>query len=151
MGNKNNSILVALNDSVSSRAVMDFLIDFSFCPEDWYIFLVHFFRKPSASEELMGKKFSGEQPLRMMTLLERAKARLIDKGFIPEKIETELVKQTYPTIADGIIDQVNKRNIRLVVIGRKRMSKAEEFVMGDISVKLVRALEGVAVLVVKSK
>jgi hypothetical protein len=29
------------------------------------------------------------------------------------------------------------------------MSKAEEFVMGDVSIKLVRALEGTAVLVVK--
>ncbi len=38
----------------------------------------------------------------------------------------------------------------MVVIGRKRMSKAEEFVMGDVSVKLVRALEGAAVLVVTS-
>ena len=39
---------------------------------------------------------------------------------------------------------------RVVLIGRKRMSKAEEFVMGDISVKLVRALENAAVLVVTS-
>jgi hypothetical protein len=38
----------------------------------------------------------------------------------------------------------------MVVIGRKKMSKAEEFVMGDISVRLIRALEGVSVLVVKS-
>jgi hypothetical protein len=38
----------------------------------------------------------------------------------------------------------------MVVIGRKRMSKAEEFVMGDISIKLIRALENAAVLVVTS-
>ncbi len=41
--------------------------------------------------------------------------------------------------------------VEMVMIGRKRMSKAEEFVMGDVGVKLVRALEGVAVLVVKSR
>ncbi len=39
----------------------------------------------------------------------------------------------------------------MVVIGRKRMSKAEEFVLGDPSIKLVRVLEGAAVLVVKSR
>jgi hypothetical protein len=38
----------------------------------------------------------------------------------------------------------------MVVLGRKRMSKAEEFVLGDVGVKLVRALEGVAILVVKA-
>jgi hypothetical protein len=35
------------------------------------------------------------------------------------------------------------------VIGRKKMSKTEEFVVGDTSIRLVRALEGTAVLVVK--
>ena len=146
-----NSILVALNDSVSSRAVVDYLANLSICPEDWNISLLHFFRKPSASEELMGRKFTEEQPSRMMAVLERAKDRLVEKGFNPERIETELVRQPYQTIADGIIDQVNKRNFDMVVIGRKRMSKAEEFVMGDISIKLVRALDGAAILVVKSK
>jgi len=151
LGDRDNSILVALNDSVSSRAVVDFLAGLSLCPEDWHIFLLHFFRTPSASEELMGKKYMGEQSSKMTSVLQRAKDRLVEKGFNPDRIEMELVKQPYQTIADGIIDQVNKRNINMVVIGRKKMSKAEEFVMGDISVKLVRALERAAVLVVKSK
>ena len=38
----------------------------------------------------------------------------------------------------------------MVVIGRKKMSKAEEFVLGDPSVKLVRALENTAIVVIKS-
>ena len=71
-------------------------------------------------------------------------------SFDREKIDTEIVSDAYQTIADGIIDQINKRNYKMVIIGRKKMSKAEEFVMGDISVKLIRALEGTAVLVVKS-
>ena len=62
-----------------------------------------------------------------------------------------MVTEPYRTIADGIIDQCQKRNIDIVALGRKRMSKAEEFVLGDVSVKLIRALEGVAVLVIKSQ
>jgi nucleotide-binding universal stress UspA family protein len=148
---QNNSILVALNDSVSSRAVVDFLIGLSLCPEDWRIHLLHFFRKPSSSEELMGKKYMNKLPAKMMSVLQRAKDKLIENGFHPEQIRTELVEEPYPTIAEGIIDQVGKQNFDMVVIGRKKMSKAEEFVMGDISVKLVRALENAAILVVKSK
>ena len=151
MEKQSNSILVALNDSISSRAVMDFLEGLSLCPEDWKVSILHFFRKPSSSEELMGKKFVNGQPSRMMSVLQKAKDRLVAKGFNPEKVEVELVEEPYQTISDGIIDQVNKRKSSLVVIGRKKMSKAEEFVMGDISVKLVRALEGAAVLVIKSK
>lgn len=48
------------------------------------------------------------------------------------------------------MDEGNRGSFDMVVIGRKRMTKAEEFVLGDISVKLVRAL-GAAVLVVKSE
>jgi len=148
---RNNSILVALNDSVSSRALVEFLANMSLCPEDWDIDLLHLFRKPSSSEVLMGKKFAADQPAKLINILEKAKERLVESGYIPGKINVELIKEPYETISDGIIDQARKRNSSLVIIGRKKMSKAEEFVMGDISVKVIRALDGAAVLVVKSK
>lgn len=146
-----NAILVSLNDSVSSRAVVDYLSKLSFCPEDCHITLIHLFRKTSASEELMGKKFTQELPGRYLSVLEKAKEKLAESGFNPHNIEIKLVTEPYQTIADGIIDQCKKKHYNLVVIGRKRMSKAEEFVLGDVSVKLVRALEGGAVLVIKSE
>ena len=149
-GNLSNTILVSLNDSLSSRAVVNYLAQLSFCPEDWHITLLHLFRKPSASEELMGKKFAAELPERSTAMLEKARDKLVESGFNPNHIEIKLVAEPYPTIADGIIDQCRNKRYDLVVIGRKKMSKAEEFVLGDVSVKLVRALEGAAVLVIKS-
>jgi nucleotide-binding universal stress UspA family protein len=113
--------------------------------------LIHILRKPSATEELMGKKFTEEQPKRFSAVLERAREKLLESGYRAENIETEIVSEPYPTVADGIIDQCTKRNCTMVVLGRKRMSKAEEFVMGDVCVKLVRALEKAAVLVVKTE
>ncbi len=145
-----NSILIALNDSVSSRAVLNYVTNLSLRPEESRFTLVHFFRKPHASEELMGKKFSDELPGRFMAVLKTARDKLIEKGFDPDKIETRFVDQHYPTVADGIIDQFKKGDFNMVVIGRKHMSKAEEFVMGDVSVKLIRELKGIAVLVIKS-
>ena len=146
-----NSILISLNDSVSSQAALDFFARLEFCPEDCHIILLHLFRKPSASEELMGKKFTKEQPARFMAVLEKAKDKLVEYGYNPKNIKLDMVMEPYHTIADGIIDQCKKRHVDMVVIGRKRMSKAEEFVLGDVSVKLVRALEETAVLVVKSE
>lgn len=145
-----NSILVAFNDSISSRAVVDFLAKVAFCSEDSPITLLHLFRKTSASEELMGKKYSKELRDRMLKALERAKEKLVEGGFQSKNIEIAMVTEPYPTVADGIIAECRKRSIDMVVIGRKKMSKAEEFVLGDVSVKLIRSLEGVAVLVVKS-
>ena len=84
-----------------------------------------------------------------MAMLADAKKKLVDSGFLPDHTEVSLVTESYATVADGIIDQFRKGDYQMVVIGRKRMSKAEEFVLGDASIKLVRALEGTAVMVVK--
>ena len=145
------SILISLKDFASSGPVLDFFDHFSICAEDYSITLLHVWRKPSASEELMGKKFAKEEQSRVLSFLQEAKDRLVEKGYDPNEVKTELLTNPYPTIADGIIDQFNKGDFDMVVIGRKTMSKAEEFVLGDVSAKLIRALEGTAVLVVRSE
>ena len=38
--------------------------------------------------------------------------------------------------AEGIIDQFSQGDYSQVVIGRNRMSKAEEFVKGDVSIHI---------------
>lgn len=146
------SILVPLNDSVSSRGLLDFIVQkFPLDPNSTIFTLLHVFRKPPSGEELMGKKFMEEQPERFRSLLEDAKNRLVEeKGVAPENIEISLVTDPYPSVTEGIIDYFNKGEFDIVMIGRKEMSKSEEFVLGDISVKLIRSLGNTSVLVVKS-
>ena len=145
-----NSMLVALNDSISSQAVIDFLADLPLSREQMNVTLIHVYRKPAAVEDLMGQRFTSEQPSRFMKFLEEAKDKLVARGFRAENIRLDLVEDPFPTVADGIIDRFKKNNYDMVVIGRKNMSKAEEFVLGDISVKLVRALGATGILVVKT-
>lgn len=144
-----DSILIALSDSMSSKAVLEYVLAMAWCPENVQVTLLHVFRKQSGGEELMGQKYMKKQPARYMEILEQARDRFTEKGVPPRNITLKMVTEPYDTIADGIIDQARKINPSLVVIGRKRMSKAEEFVLGDASIKLVRALEDMAVLVVK--
>ena len=144
-----DSILVAINDSISSRGMIKFLTAIPFAPKEVKVTLVHGLRKQSASEELMGEKFIKEQPAKLKAVLDQAKKSLVKRGFRAENIDVKLVTDPYPTISDGIIDQFKQGKYDMVVIGRKRMSKAEEFVLGDISTKLVRVLDGVAIMVVK--
>ena len=98
----------------------------------------------------MGKKFMDEQPAKFKALLDTAKQRLVaEKGFDPDQIDIQLLTDQYPSITEGIIDFFKKGQYDMVVIGRKKMSKSEEFIMGDISVKLVRSLDKTSILVVK--
>lgn len=142
-------VLVALSDSMNSKAVIDFMIKLPLNPPNLRICLLHILRKSSASEELMGRKFTAEQPDKMIAMLEKARDNLVKNGFLPNKVDVEILQHKYPNVTDGIIAQHKKQKYDMVVIGRKKMSKAEEYVMGDISIKLIRMLEGAAVLVVK--
>jgi nucleotide-binding universal stress UspA family protein len=99
----------------------------------------------------MGKKFMAQQPARFAAVLQNAKDRLVEEmGFAPSQIDTVLLTDPYPSVTEGIIDFFKKNKFDIVVIGRKKMSKSEEFVLGDISVKLVRTLDNTSVLVVKT-
>ncbi len=145
-----NSMLVPLNDSRTSRGVIDYLLNMSLC-SDTKLTLIHIFRKPSSGEELMGKKFMAEMPAIIDKMLADTKKRLVEeKGFSPENIKFELVNKGDASIFDGIADYFKNSDCDTVVIGRREMSKSEEFVLGDISVKLIRNLPGASVLVVKT-
>lgn len=144
------SILVPLNDSTSSKGVIDFLMRLPPCP-DLKLTFIHVFRKPSSGEALMGKKFMAELPARFEQMLNDTKNRLVEeKGFNPENITIGSVDMVHNTVTEEIIDYFSRGKFDMVVIGRKQMSKSEEFVMGDISVKLIRALPKTSILVVKS-
>ena len=141
-----HSILIVLKDSVSSREALEYISLLPLCKEDVDITLLHIFRKTSMSEELMGENFTEEETQKWQKQLENAKDTLVSQGLLPEKIHTKLVSDSYPTVADGIIDQFKKGNYRTLVLGHKKKSRAEEFVKGDISMKMLRSLEGVAIL-----
>lgn len=147
----NHSFLVALKDSSSSRVVLDYLTQLPLCADDITITLLHVFQKPSTSEEFMGEGHIQKEMSRIQKDLEDAKERLIRSGFNGDAIQIRLVtEELYPTVTEGILEQFNQGNFDLVVIGRRKKSKSEEFVMGDVSVKLVRSFEGATgVLVVK--
>ncbi|MDY0040858.1 MAG: hypothetical protein RBS57_11160 [Desulforhabdus sp.] len=146
------SVLIPLRDTGSSELIIKYLSSMPLCAENVHITLLHIFRKASSEEELMGKGFTEEELSKFTRILERAKDDLVDIGFLPENIEIRVSSDLYPTVTDGIIDQFNKseRKFDIVIIRRRKMSKAEEFLVGDVSVKLVRALEGTSVLVLKT-
>jgi nucleotide-binding universal stress UspA family protein len=144
------SFLVAVDDTASSREMVDFLIGLPLRRDDVHITLLHVFKKPSASVELMGERFTEQEPKRFLAVLQKAKNKLVDNGFNPNKLEINMVTKLYPTVTDGIVDQFKKGHFDMAVIGRKKMSKAEEFVLGDISIKLVRSLKKGGILVVEA-
>jgi len=145
----NQTILVIMNDMPCSKSTVEFLAQLPLCFAEIHVTLMHVFRKPAGSEEMMGKKFMQAEQEKILTAMSGARERLVTAGYPPDNIRLHLVEETYPTVADGIIAEFERGAYDLVVIGRKKMSKAEEFVMGDASIKLIRALDKAPVIVVK--
>ncbi len=44
----------------------------------------------------MGKKFTEQQPTRLMAVLQKAKDKLVENGFSPNHIQIELVSRALP-------------------------------------------------------
>ena len=89
----NCSILVAFNDSASSRSALEHLIRFCERPEQSRITLLHVFRRPTGSEEMMGKKFMQSATVRIQEAMEAARSRLIAAGFTPSQITLQIVEK----------------------------------------------------------
>jgi nucleotide-binding universal stress UspA family protein len=145
----NKSILVVLNDTPCSKRAVNFL---ALCPlsfSEVQITLLHVFRKPTGSEEMMGKKFSQAQKEKILAAMSTSRQQLVEAGYPPDNIHTHIETQPYSTVADGIIAEVEKGDYDMVVIGRKKMSKSEEFVLGDASIKVIRNVEKATVIVVR--
>lgn len=146
-----NNILIPLTESVISQTVIEYLINFGFDPSKVNITLLHIFTKPSAEEELMGKKFAQERIPRIKLFLEKAKKKIVAHGFLEDEVKIKILTEQYLNVTEGIIAQFKKKHYNMIIVGRRRMSKPEEFLLGDISIKLVRVLEETAIVVVKLK
>jgi nucleotide-binding universal stress UspA family protein len=145
----NQSILVVLNDISCSKLAVDFLIQCPFSFAEVQITLMHVFRRPTGSEKMMGKKFMASRKEKIEMAISIARRRLMEAGYPPDHIRPHIETQPYATVADGIIAEVEKGDYDIVVIGRKKMSKSEEFVLGDASIKVIRDVEKATVIVVR--
>lgn len=143
------SILVVLNDTPCSQAAVRFLTQCPLSLADVQVTLLHVFRTPTGSEEMMGKKFLQAQRDKTEAAMSAARHMLIETGYPPDHIHAHIETEPYATVADGIISEVDKGDYDIVVIGRKKMSKSEEFVLGDASIKVIRDIEKATVIVVR--
>lgn len=145
----NTSILVVLNDTPCSNLAVNFIAQCPLSFAEVQITLMHVFRKPTGSEEMMGKKFFQIQKEKTKQAMSLARQQLIEAGCPPDNIHTHIETQPHATVADGIIAEVDKGHHDIVVLGRKKMSKSEEFVLGDASIKVIRNVNKATVIVVR--
>lgn len=83
----------------------------------------------------------------MMVVLDEAKRRLVAAGGNPERIDTRIITDV-SSRAGVIVELARKEGYGTIVVGRRGLSKVQEFFMGRVSNKVIQMAREMAVWVV---
>jgi nucleotide-binding universal stress UspA family protein len=103
-----------------------------------------FFSGPEERDEWMGS-----QEAEGRELAELCRELLVQSGFEEDMVDTAVVVRDCTSLAECILDEVEKREACTVIIGRRGISPKEEYLYGSTSSRLLHSSKGCAVWVVE--
>jgi len=102
---------------------------------------------PSELEESLEERWSEEERGEMRPVFDEARIRLINAGFNPNRVTTKFIRGV-PSRAGVIFEEAKLGRYGSIVVGRRGLSKVEEFFMGRVSNKVLHLAKEMAVWVV---
>lgn len=145
-------ILIAVDSSDNARRAVLFVGDFFGCYEGFQVTLLHIILEPEATffrnnEER--KEWLASQRAEAQKVMKGYKNILTDAGFPEDKINVRIDSMRAPSVADCIIKEQEEMKCCTIVIGRRGISKKEEFIFGSTSNKIIHEARKCAVLVIE--
>lgn len=145
-------ILIAVDSSDNARRAVLFVGDFFGCYEGFQVTLLHIILEPEATffrnnEER--KKWLAGQRQEAQKVMKEYKNILTDAGFPEDKINVRIDSMRASSVADCIIKEQEEMKCCTIVIGRRGISKKEEFIFGSTSNKIIHEARKCAVLVIE--
>lgn len=139
-----NSILIAMDSSECSMQAIDFSGELM-GGLDFNITLLHVVR--GAGNMSLSREDIQTQKDDIYAVFDQAKHRLINFGFKPENITSKTIADV-SSRAKAIVQEAKKNRHTTIVVGRRGLSKVQEFFMGSVSNKVIQLSEEQAVWVV---
>lgn len=102
---------------------------------------------PSEQEIYLEDKWMEDERKEIESVLEKAIIRLAEKGIDPNNISTKFMRWVSGR-SRSIVDEAKLGEYGSVVVGRRGLSRIEEFVMGGVSYKVLHLAKGMAVWIV---
>jgi len=87
--------------------------------------------------------------LKVDVMLEEYRQILIREGFDPDDISVQSTLRYCPSLSECILAEQDKTRYSTLVVGRKGLSRSEEFLFGSISSKIVNHARNCTVWVVE--
>jgi nucleotide-binding universal stress UspA family protein len=146
------SYLVAVDDSDTARRAVDYLGGlFSRCPQEVRIVLLHVIRAPEGGVfRSEGEKTARLEALRRKgaDLLAGYRERLIAWGIPGHAVASQCALCGGASIAECILSEREASGCATIVVGRHHLTRAEEFLYGSVSGRLVAHASECAVWVI---
>ena len=145
-------IMIAVDSSDNARRAVLFVGDFFGCYEGFQVTLLHIILEPEAtffSNEDERQKWLAEKLSDAEKVMEQYRDILVDAGFPENKVNVRIDTMRAPSVADCIIREQEEMKCCTIVIGRRGISKKEEFIFGSTSNRIIHEAKKCAVLVIE--
>ena len=145
-------IMIAADSSDNSRRAVLFVGDFFGCYEGFQVTLLHIILEPEATffrDNDERQKWVTDQREESTKIMEEYKYILVDAGFPEDKINVRIETMRAPSVADCIIKEQDEMKCCTIVIGRRGISKKEEFIFGSTSNRIIHEARKCAVMVIE--
>ena len=151
-GRVERHIMIAVDTSDNARRAVLFVGDFFGCYEGFRVTLLHiilepeptFFRDDGARQEWLAEKQAEARKV-----MEEYRQILLGAGFADDKVSVRIETMHAASVADCIMKEQEKMNCCTIVIGRRGISKKEEFIFGSTSNRIIHEAKKCAVLVIE--
>ena len=145
-------IMVAVDSSDNAKRAVLFVGDFFGCYEGFQVTLLHIILEPKATffrDNDERQKWIASELQKAREVMEEYKHILVDAGFPEDKVNVRIDIMCAPSVADCIIKEQDEMKCCTIVIGRRGISKKEEFIFGSTSNRIIHEARKCAVLVIE--
>lgn len=150
--NRDRHLLLAVDESENAKRAVLYVADFLGGLPGFRLTLLHIIPEPSDDYFLAEADHSAwieEHRNRAIETIERYRSVLIQSGFREDKVSVIIETKYCPSVSECILEEQKKLNCCTVVIGRRGISKKEEFMFGSTSNKLLHSAENCALWIIE--
>lgn len=148
-----NKILIAIDLSENSLKAVDYVAQMMQCHAEADITLLHVIKEPSPDvmqNEQERREHVEKARAEALSLMEKAATRLTSHEIPETNIHLKIQVCSQPvSVAELVLHERQAGQYGTIVVGRRGMSKKEEFLFGSVSNKIVREAKNCTVWVVE--
>lgn len=149
---KDRHILIALDKSENSKRALLYAADFLGGVPGFRATILNIISVPTEdffNSDEDRERWIADQLSSAEEMLEQYRNILIQSGFEEDKVETRVEVRYTESVADSIIDTQKRLDCCTVILGRRGISKKEEFIYGSTSNKVLHSGKNCAVWVIE--